>query len=91
MLRTIFHKCFPHINKDNHSFLMFLQFVPFREYIGGVAAGNVQLSQARLAKDVLAEVPEQIIKFMKKKGIVPQTAPPPHQTIAPQPSAPPPQ
>ncbi|XP_072026365.1 copine-8-like isoform X2 [Amphiura filiformis] len=65
-----------------------VQFVPFREYIGGVASGNTQLSQARLAKDVLAEVPEQILAFMKKRGLVPRDQAPPHQAIAP-PTAPP--
>ena len=47
------------------------QFVPFRDYIntrGG--AGNV-ISGARLAKDVLAELPDQFIDYMKKRGIKP--------------------
>lgn len=76
---------------DNFVFLSW-QFVPFREYIGGIASGNTQLSQARLAKDVLAEVPEQLISFMKKRSIVPNEAPPPtHQSLAQAlPSAPPP-
>ncbi len=55
-----------------------VQFVPFREYVGGVGSGNQHLSQARLAKDVLAEVPEQIIAFMKKNGLTPIAAPQPH-------------
>lgn len=52
-----------------------VQFVPFRDYVGGIGSGNSQLSQARLAKDVLAEVPEQLISFMKKKGVVPNEQP----------------
>ena len=45
--------------------------MPFRDYIntrGG--AGNV-ISGARLAKDVLAELPDQFIDHMKKRGIKP--------------------
>ncbi|XP_033644541.1 copine-8-like [Asterias rubens] len=63
-----------------------VQFVPFRDYVGGVGSSNQQLSQARLAKDVLAEVPEQIIAFMKKHGISPITAPQPHTPLAVPPS-----
>ncbi|KAK3547627.1 hypothetical protein QTP86_026270, partial [Hemibagrus guttatus] len=58
----------------------FPQFVPFRDYID--RSGNQVLSMARLAKDVLAEIPEQLLSFMKSRGIEPRPAlshsPPPH-------------
>lgn len=50
------------------------QFVPFRDYID--RSGNQILSMARLAKDVLAEIPDQLLSFMKSKGIEPRPAPP---------------
>ncbi|XP_060794569.1 copine-9 isoform X2 [Neoarius graeffei] len=57
-----------------------VQFVPFRDYID--RSGNQVLSMARLAKDVLAEIPEQLLSFMKSRGIEPRPAlsrsPPPH-------------
>lgn len=60
--------------------LMFLflcpQFVPFRDYMD--RTGNHVLSMARLAKDVLAEIPDQFISYMKSRGIKPNPAPPPY-------------
>uniref|UniRef100_A0A8D2J268 Copine 5 n=1 Tax=Varanus komodoensis TaxID=61221 RepID=A0A8D2J268_VARKO len=53
-----------------------VQFVPFRDYID--RTGNHVLSMARLAKDVLAEIPEQFISYMKGRGIKPNPAPPPY-------------
>uniref|UniRef100_A0A667WH67 Copine family member 9 n=1 Tax=Myripristis murdjan TaxID=586833 RepID=A0A667WH67_9TELE len=56
-----------------------VQFVPFRDYID--RSGNQVLSMARLAKDVLAEIPDQLLSFMKTRGIEPRPAvplPPPH-------------
>uniref|UniRef100_H3ANN3 Copine family member 9 n=1 Tax=Latimeria chalumnae TaxID=7897 RepID=H3ANN3_LATCH len=50
-----------------------VQFVPFRDYID--RSGNQVLSMARLAKDVLAEIPEQLLSFMKTRGIKPRPAP----------------
>uniref|UniRef100_H3CBV4 Copine family member 9 n=2 Tax=Tetraodon nigroviridis TaxID=99883 RepID=H3CBV4_TETNG len=47
-----------------------VQFVPFRDYID--RSGNQVLSMARLAKDVLAEIPEQVLSFMKSRGIGPR-------------------
>ncbi|XP_068598615.1 copine-9 [Brachionichthys hirsutus] len=47
-----------------------VQFVPFRDYID--RSGNQVLSMARLAKDVLAEIPEQLLSFMKTRGIEPR-------------------
>lgn len=52
----------------------FNQFVPFRDYID--RSGNQILSMARLAKDVLAEIPDQLLSFMKSKEIEPRPAPP---------------
>lgn len=49
-----------------------IQFVPFRDYID--RSGNQVLSMARLAKDVLAEIPDQLLSFMKSKGIEPRPA-----------------
>uniref|UniRef100_UPI0037E7C37A copine-9-like isoform X2 n=1 Tax=Semicossyphus pulcher TaxID=241346 RepID=UPI0037E7C37A len=49
-----------------------VQFVPFRDYID--RSGNQVLSMARLAKDVLAEIPDQLLSFMKSRGIEPRPA-----------------
>ncbi|XP_062871036.1 copine-9 [Trichomycterus rosablanca] len=49
-----------------------VQFVPFRDYID--RSGNQVLSMARLAKDVLAEIPEQLLSFMKNCGVEPRPA-----------------
>uniref|UniRef100_A0ACB8EGM4 Copine-9 n=1 Tax=Sphaerodactylus townsendi TaxID=933632 RepID=A0ACB8EGM4_9SAUR len=46
-----------------------VQFVPFRDYIDH--SGNQVLSMARLAKDVLGEVPEQLLSYMKMYDIKP--------------------
>ncbi|XP_055044344.2 copine-9 isoform X1 [Misgurnus anguillicaudatus] len=49
-----------------------VQFVPFRDYID--RSGNQVLSMARLAKDVLAEIPDQLLSFMKSSSIEPRPA-----------------
>lgn len=49
------------------------QFVPFRDYVD--RTGNHVLSMARLARDVLAEIPDQLVSYMKAKGIRPRPAP----------------
>ncbi|XP_029361366.1 copine-9-like [Echeneis naucrates] len=49
-----------------------VQFVPFRDYID--RSGNQVLSMARLAKDVLAEIPDQLLSFMKSRSIEPRPA-----------------
>uniref|UniRef100_A0A671YXZ4 Copine Va n=1 Tax=Sparus aurata TaxID=8175 RepID=A0A671YXZ4_SPAAU len=56
-----------------------VQFVPFRDYMD--RTGNHVLSMARLAKDVLAEIPDQLISYMKSRAIKPNTAPPAYSTI----------
>ncbi|KAL4656776.1 copine-8-like isoform X1 [Arapaima gigas] len=53
-----------------------VQFVPFRDYVD--RTGNHILSMARLAKDVLAEVPDQFLSYMRTRGIKPAPAPPPY-------------
>ncbi|XP_026913669.1 copine-5 isoform X2 [Panthera pardus] len=58
-----------------------VQFVPFRDYVD--RTGNHVLSMARLARDVLAEIPDQLVSYMKSQGIRPR--PPP---AAPEPSPP---
>ncbi|KAK2186177.1 hypothetical protein NP493_212g08002 [Ridgeia piscesae] len=49
-----------------------VQFVPFREFM---KEGNFVQSQASLAKEVLAEIPDQFLSYMKKHDFKP--APPP--------------
>ncbi|KAJ0036849.1 hypothetical protein NQD34_005526 [Periophthalmus magnuspinnatus] len=51
-----------------------VQFVPFRDYMD--RTGNHVLSMARLAKDVLAEIPDQVILYMKSRAIKPNPVPP---------------
>jgi len=46
--------------------------VPFREFM---KEGNFVQSQASLAKEVLAEIPDQFLSYMKKHDFKP--APPP--------------
>ncbi|CAM5120307.1 unnamed protein product [Natator depressus] len=58
-----------------------VQFVPFRDYID--RTGNHVLSMARLAKDVLAEIPDQFISYMKGRGIKPNPAPPAYTPTCP--------
>ncbi|XP_059188447.1 copine Va isoform X2 [Centropristis striata] len=53
-----------------------VQFVPFRDYMD--RTGNHVLSMARLAKDVLAEIPDQLISYMKTRAIKPNPPPPPY-------------
>uniref|UniRef100_A0A8C6YFI8 Copine 8 n=1 Tax=Naja naja TaxID=35670 RepID=A0A8C6YFI8_NAJNA len=53
-----------------------VQFVPFRDYID--RTGNHILSMARLARDVLAEIPDQFLSYMRVRGIKPSPAPPPY-------------
>lgn len=53
-----------------------VQFVPFNDFL---SRGDMALSQAALAKEVLAEIPDQFLSYMKKHNIKPKlsaTAPP---------------
>ncbi len=59
-----------------------LQFVPFRDFLGGKYGTDATISQAYLAKEVLAEIPEQITGWMKKHGVQPRPPPEPTTTTA---------
>merc|ERR1712168_495267 len=47
-----------------------VQFVPFSEFLTGA---NMKSNQARLAKEVLAEIPDQFLSYMKTRHIKPRT------------------
>ncbi|KAL8581960.1 hypothetical protein ACOMHN_027942 [Nucella lapillus] len=67
-----------------------VQFVPLRQFLVGGAQGQPsQTCQAALAKEVLAEIPDQVVQYMKKYNLRPR---PPPTTTAPNisSSAPPP-
>ncbi|XP_061178881.1 copine-8-like [Saccostrea echinata] len=46
-----------------------VQFVPFNDFLN---RGNMVLSQAALAKEVLAEIPDQFMSYMKKHNVKPR-------------------
>jgi len=46
-----------------------VQFVPFRDFLG--KSTNAHVSRLHLAREVLAEIPEQFLGFMKANNIVP--------------------
>ena len=48
-----------------------VQFVPFRNFCNSSIIDN-QATRAHLAKEVLAEIPEQFLSFMKSRNIIPQ-------------------
>ncbi|KAJ8302122.1 hypothetical protein KUTeg_021109 [Tegillarca granosa] len=48
-----------------------VQFVPFREFMNNHYGNNMQLSQAALAKEVLAEIPDQFLSYMNKHNFKP--------------------
>lgn len=48
------------------------QFVPFRDFIGGKFGSNMNISQAALAKEILAEIPDQVVQYMKAQGVTPK-------------------
>ena len=57
------------------------QFVPFRDFM---KEGNFCQSQAALAKEVLAEIPDQFLSYMKKHNFKPgspPTAPPGYEEL----------
>lgn len=45
-----------------------VQFVPFRNF---QSVSNPTLARAYLAKEVLAEIPDQVVEYMKNKRITP--------------------
>jgi len=52
------------------------QFVSFREFIGGSFGDDLNHSQVLLAKELLAEIPDQVMSYMKKYGVRPNPARP---------------
>lgn len=58
--------------------------MPFRDYVD--RTGNHVLSMARLARDVLAEIPDQLVSYMKAQGIRPR--PPPEAPASSPPQSP---
>ena len=50
-----------------------VQFVPMRNFLG-VGGPGMQGAGLHLAKEVLAEIPEQFLSFMKTNKIVPKTS-----------------
>ncbi|KAK7102330.1 copine-8-like [Littorina saxatilis] len=46
-----------------------VQFVPFRDFIGGQFGTDIELSKGALAREVLAEVPDQVLEYMRKYDI----------------------
>ena len=61
--------------------VVYLQFVSFREFIGGVFGDDLNRSQLMLAKEVLAEIPDQVMSYMKKYGVKPN--PPQYKDVYP--------
>lgn len=65
------------------SVCLYFQFVPLRNFLNRTDQ-NAELIQAALAKEVLAEIPDQVLSYMKQNNILPKprptaTAPPPYQ------------
>ncbi|KAH9489380.1 Copine-8 [Bulinus truncatus] len=55
-----------------------VQFVPFRNFL--TTGSNMKVSSAFLAKEVLAEIPDQILGYMKRYNIKPK--PPIHSSVS---------
>ena len=55
-------------------FCVYFQFVPFRTFFTRNES-NMNLCQAALAKEVLAEVPDQFLSYMKAHSISPKPRP----------------
>uniref|UniRef100_A0A914Z1J4 Copine-3 n=1 Tax=Panagrolaimus superbus TaxID=310955 RepID=A0A914Z1J4_9BILA len=57
-----------------------VQFVPFRKFMSSAGASSTPYEQEKLqyllAKEVLAEVPTQIVNYMKARKYIPPSAPP---------------
>ena len=56
--------------------------MPFRDFLGGKYGRDLVSSQVYLAKEVLAEIPDQITGYMKQKGFQPK--PPQKAPLEPQ-------
>ena len=50
-----------------------VQFVPFRNFLGVGNSGSASMAGLQLAKEVLAEIPDQFLGFMKANKIIPKT------------------
>jgi len=48
-----------------------VQFVPLAEFLSGGRGQNPQMARLRLAKEVLQEVPDQLVSYMKTNHIRP--------------------
>ena len=60
--------------------------MPLRQFLVGGAQGQPpQMCQAVLAKEVLAEIPDQVIQYMKKYNIKPRVSPAQQPANAPPP------
>ncbi|XP_076469076.1 copine-8-like [Babylonia areolata] len=46
-----------------------VQFVPFRDFIGGRFGSDMGLSKVALAREVLAEIPDQVLHYMRRYDI----------------------
>ena len=62
-----------------------VQFVPMRNFLG-IGGPNSQGAGVYLAKEVLAEIPDQFVGFMKSRKIIPKN---PHHSLQTQASLPP--
>ncbi|XP_033106562.1 copine-8-like isoform X2 [Anneissia japonica] len=58
-----------------------VQFVPFNEIVHRSGNRDMGAIQAQLAKEVLAEIPDQIVTWTKLHGIKPSTRPPPYCAV----------
>lgn len=64
-----------------------VQFVPFRNF---QKMSNVRLAKAYLAKEVLAEIPDQVVGFMKSRNLAPVPRKPEERLVGLAPPSPPP-
>lgn len=46
-----------------------VQFVPFNKFF---SQGDPRTARLRLAKEVLAEIPKQLVSYMRSRGFVPK-------------------
>ena len=63
-----------------------VQFVPYRNFLGLGRGGN-DMAGLQLAKEVLAEIPEQFVGYMKANKIVPKMSGPTATNVPPDPEA----
>lgn len=51
---------------------LYFQFVPFRDFISRYGSQNHNVAQSALAKEVLAEIPDQLVSYMKMINMAPR-------------------